>query len=70
MKIPKNKITKCFLDMYRFRPNNTVSNYVCSNNKKKSIINKLVPSLKNKKVLKIRMILLLNLVLLDKNKNM
>lgn len=35
IKIPniKNKITRCFLDMYRFRPNATVTNYVSSNQK-------------------------------------
>ncbi|KRW98773.1 hypothetical protein PPERSA_03908 [Pseudocohnilembus persalinus] len=40
----KNQITKCFIDMYRFRPNNTVQNYLTIQ-RKKSIFNKLIPSL-------------------------
>lgn len=32
MKIPKvnNHMTRCFVDMYRFRPNATLNNYVVS----------------------------------------
>ena len=47
MRIPKvnSHMTRCFVDMYRFRPNATVNNYVVQRQDvKHSVLNPLLPS--------------------------